>query len=435
MTTANQLDDVVVIGAGLAGLTAAALLARSGYRVAVLERASTLGGRAATHDFDGFRLNIGPHALYRGGAGNAVLKDLGVTWKGEVPNPSGSYALHGGARHALPGGLVSLLTTGLFGVGAKIETGRVLAGIAGVDVSALHTTPLRTWVEEQAKHPVVRELLHALFRLSTYANAPQRLSAGTAIAQLQLALAKNVEYLDGGWQTLVDGVWAQAQTHGATIHTGEKVTGLDLGSDGRVRGVTLRDGTQRPARAVVIALPASAAAPLLPDSGTARYAATATPIHAACLDVALRCLPQPKARFAIGVDAPLYYSVHSAIARLAPEGGAVIHVARYLDETPPDPKTTERELEGVLDSLQPGWRELIVERRFLPSMVAASALATAVDGGLPGRPTVAVPSIDNLAIAGDWVGPTGWLVDASFASARDAAELLRARLRPTVAAA
>ena len=34
--------------------------------------------------------------------------------------------------------------------------------------------------------------------------------------------------------------------------------------------------------------------------------------------------------FSLGIDRPLYLSVHSATARLAPEGGALIQVAKYL---------------------------------------------------------------------------------------------------------
>ena len=47
-------------------------------------------------------------------------------------------------------------------------------------------------------------LLAALFRLSTYCDDPEQMSAGAAIDQLKLALAGNVWYLDGGWQTLVE---------------------------------------------------------------------------------------------------------------------------------------------------------------------------------------------------------------------------------------
>jgi len=78
----------------------------------------------------------------------------------------------------------------------------------------------------------------------------------------------------------------------------------------------------------------------------------------------------------------------------------------------------------MLDAAQPGWRDVLVDRQYLPRIEAVGALPTAAGGGFAGRPGPRVPGLENLYLAGDWVGPEGFLADASAASARSAARLV-----------
>ncbi len=419
-----QATRVAVVGGGLGGLAAAALLARAGCAVTVYERAKHFGGRAQTSEVEGFRFNLGPHALYRGGAAMRVLTGLGVKPTGGIPGATGTYALRGGRLHTLPRGPVSLMTTDVLTLAGKLELARLLAGLGRVDADVLARTSMREWLDTHLSREDARALVGALTRVTSYCADHDALSAEAAVSQLQAALSANVLYVDGGWSTLVDALEARAREAGARLETSTRVEAVVLRGQGPgacVEGLRLADGTVRAADAVVLAgSPADVAALVPGDAVLAREAAEAVPVKAASLELGLSALPRPDALFALGVDGPWYASVHSASARLAPEGGAMVHVMKYLGTA----AASESELEAVMDVLQPGWRMRVVARRFRPTLVVSHLLPGAKTGGLSGRPPSEVPHVSGLYRVGDWVGPEGMLADASFASAEAVARSL-----------
>lgn len=419
---ATEHTDAIVVGGGLAGLASAAYLARAGRSVTVLERSSHAGGRAITNRQGGFEFNLGPHALYRAGAARKVLDELGVVYSGKAPPLSG-YGIFEGRLHTLSPTPWWLLRTPLLRGRAKLQSARLLTTLPAIDPHKQRNISLREWLDRQTNRPDARRQVEALVRVTTYANDPERLSAEVALHQLKFGF-RGVLYLDHGWQTLVDGLRRVAEAAGARIVTGAKVAGIER--DDSVRGVRLDDGSTLAAAAVIVATTPDVAAQVIGDE---RLAQQPAPVRAACLELGLSRLPDPKVTFALGLDQPTYFSVHSATAQLAPEGAAMVHVAKYLPaDDGMDARATERELEGVLDLTQPGWRDVLRERRFLPDMTVVSAMATAERGGFAGRTPVEVAGTRGLFLAGDWVGPEGWLSDASLASAKAAAQ---AALQPS----
>ena len=55
-----MLKNYNIIGSGFSGLSAAALLAKSGKNVNIFEKNNTLGGRARQFSQDGFVFDMGP---------------------------------------------------------------------------------------------------------------------------------------------------------------------------------------------------------------------------------------------------------------------------------------------------------------------------------------------------------------------------------------
>lgn len=427
---------VVVVGGGVAGLAAGAFAARAGARVTVLERMSEPGGRARTREDHGFLFNMGPHALYLRGAAMACLRELGIDPPGGSPPTDGGLGMRGDQLHALPGGFVSLLTTGLLSLSEKLELARLMARLPKLDTSGEKATSLEAYLQREVRHAGVRSIVEALVRVTTYAHAPREISAGDALDQMRLGLGAGVRYLDGGWETMIGSLADSAKSAGAEIRSGVRVTQVE--HDTAARGVRLDGGELVPADAVILALGPDEASALV-DGGEnpvlAKAAADCMPVRAACLDVGLARLPAPQRSFALGIDRATYFSVHSASAKLAPEGAALVQVARYLAPSEsPSREELESQFDAILDRMQPGWRAHLVTRRLMRDLVVVHDLPRAERGGLRGRTPGDVAGISNLWLAGDWIGPEGMLVDGSFASARAAANSAAGARRLGVAA-
>jgi hypothetical protein len=170
--------------------------------------------------------------------------------------------------------------------------------------------------------------------------------------------------------------------------------------------VTLDEETLRTEVLVVAAGGPAAVTELLGDRSPAAPGPAA---ELSVLDLGLKSLPRRGRRFALGIDAPTYLSRHSAPDH---RDGVLLSLASYA-------RQPRAELEALADAVQPGWRERATRQRFLPRMVAVSAIASPAGGGLGGRP--GVERGEGLYLAGDWVGPEGWLADAAISSGAAAA--------------
>ncbi len=382
--------DVHVIGGGLGGLAAAALVARAGRTVTVHEARGRFGGRGTTDCKDGFRLNQGPHALYRAGEANRVLRSLGIEPSGQAPNVRGALMADGDRVGLSPGGPLSLLRSPMLGWRDKYDLAKVLARIDRFDPSGLASVSARDWVEAVSSRGRVREILHTVIRLATYSNIPDELSAEVALMQVQLALGGGVIYLDRGWEQLVE---ALAQIPGVT-----RVRDEHIGELPDAACVIVATGSPR------------AATNLLGEQFD-----VGPPAEVSVLDVGL--VQPPRHGFVLGIDPPMYLSNHGLPDGMTPRGASLVTVAEYLSvDADPDRSRLEAFLANA--GVDAG---TIVTERYLHRMPAVSAIATAESGGLRGRPRSAANDRPGVFVVGDWVGSRGHLLDAVLASAEDAA--------------
>ena len=387
--------DVIVVGGGIGGLLVAAQVARAGRSVRVLERASHVGGHALSPPVGGVPMNLGAHALYRGGPAEQLLADLGVAFEGFQPSASDTWLAEGASVVRSPTSVLGMLGAGWMTLSERFALLRFFAMLDGAQrVENLST---REWLD-RAKLPArARRFVDTTVRVSTYSNAEELLPAEIALRQLRVAVgrrAKGVVYVDGGWRSLVEGVLSIATGAGARVVTGAQVTRVH--PDGHVE---LADGETLAARHVVIALPRTAAARLVGWDAPPLPA-----LRAACLDLVLDAAPSR--RLVLGLDEPHYFSVHSR-----PQDSAPIraHALRYLapgDMGAEYKDVLERWVRAVVPDVQ------VRAQRFLPDLDAMSAM--------PARGAEA-PSFERVSFAGDWTTFGHELLDAVAESAVAAA--------------
>lgn len=394
---------MVVIGAGLAGATAGATAARAGVPVVILE-AHSPGGRARTDVREGFRFNQGPHALYRGGCGRRVLARLGIRTAGHSPPLLRSRALVAGR----PRGWLSRAT---LGPRAQAQVGRAFARLVRADVSALAGRSTQQWIDALGLGADAAMVVAAFVRVATYVGDLSRLPAALAVTQMRTGLKGGVEYLDGGWEQLTSGLLARATDAGAVVRPHAPVQQIS-GSPGEWEVHTAAEVIRAAAVVVAAGRPAAARRLLPVEPG---WGDTGPEVTAACLDLGLR---RPGPRFVLGIDEPLYLSPHSPPGDLAPPGCGLVHLMRYGATSPAQDR---QQLWGMAAAAGITQADVAVQR-FLPRMVVVNSLPPP-ERGLAGRPPVAAPGARGVFIAGDWVGPDGWLCDASLASGEQAGHL------------
>ncbi|NDI34913.1 phytoene desaturase family protein [Chengkuizengella sediminis] len=422
MTENQQKWDVIIIGGGIAGLTASVILAKENKKVLILEKAKQIGGRAATIEKAGGLLNLGPHAIYPNGPGVKILEELNITLNGGSPASKGTL-LYENKTYPLTLSPVALLTSKLLKWKEKREFIKLVSGLNKINTQFIQNISLYDWVEAHLKEEKVKKLFYMLCRLSSYCNDPKRSSAGIIIEQVKLGLT-GVRYLDGGWQTLVDQLKQQALSYGVTIKENHHITEL-LGASPDITLIDSLDETFTTKHVISTSTPANTLSMVKSEklSSTLKlYRDLCIPVKGSFWDIVLKKTTNLNVKFALGLDEPLYYSNQSAVANLATEPNLhVIHLGKYLPtDEKLDPKKNHNQLKKFLDKIEPDWEEEVVFQRYLPSLTVYNALPSTNMPSINSE----IPEIPGLYVAGDWVTTKGLLVDASITSAKSAADAI-----------
>ncbi|WP_326649464.1 MULTISPECIES: NAD(P)/FAD-dependent oxidoreductase [unclassified Streptomyces] len=275
MLSSAHHADVVIVGAGIAGLSAAHQLTSAGVSVSVLEAAPHVGGRMATQQIDGFRLDrIGqllntsyPELRRSAGLGDVVLRPFSpgvlVHSGGRLRRTGEAGSARRGSPHALRGvGGAFTVARALASAPRPLDQARLgasLARLAATPVERLLARPERPTANSLCARGLPARTVHGFLRplLSALLCDPA-LDTSSRCADLALrGFARGRMCVpEGGAAALPERLAASLPS--GTVHTGVWVT------DASITQVTTKEYGDIGCRALVLATGARAAAELLP---------------------------------------------------------------------------------------------------------------------------------------------------------------------------
>lgn len=280
-TVGGRTDRVVVVGAGLSGLSAALQLAGRGRTVTVLERETFPGGRMGRLDIDGYRLDTGPtvltmpdiiedafaavgdsmtgrlgldrvdpayHASFADGSGLYVHTDA-TAMASEIERFAGSDAADGYLR--LRTWLTRLYQAEFNGfIASNFDSPLSLVTPQLARLAAMGG--FRRW-DRVVRNYIADERLRRIFTFQAlYAGVPphKALAAYAVIAYMDTVAG--VYFPRGGMRAVPDAMAAAASDAGVEFRYGSAVSVLERSADGRVTAVRTDAGDRIPTDAVVL---------------------------------------------------------------------------------------------------------------------------------------------------------------------------------------
>ena len=369
------MDEITVVGGGLAGLVAAISCAESGAQVRLLEAHELLGGRARSTS-GRYKANLGPHALLSNSPFWRWLGERGLLPPHARPPLSGVRFRWEDEIRRVPA------------VGAAVAALRLRVRSAPVELD------FRSWASDHVGLEAADQLARSAGIL-TYYHDPGALSAAflwEPLVRGLLSAPPAARYPIGGWNAIVERMRRRAIELGVEISTGTRVEKL-------------------PAPPVIVATELADARRLLGDDQLRWISG-----NAVCLDLALhRRRGDPFV--VVDLQEAGWVERYTAADRtLAPEGEELIQAQMPIRLGESSDGACTR-LERLLDAAFVDWRERETWRRRQTMDGRTGAL------DLPGKTWRDRPPVmydDGVYLAGDMVGAPGCLSEIAWASAIEA---------------
>ena len=269
----SKEKSVIIIGAGVGGLSIGTLLVNAGHKVSIYEKAERLGGRTASIKFKNHILDNGFHIMpfYKKSAIYDVLKLANIVSKLKLAIVD-KIAFYDGNFHTYPKGVIDILRMSLIPLKSRFSLLKILLPMAFTSMEKaeqMDQTPLTEVTKKLDSHS--RTFFDAVCMLA-FADTTDHISLGEFARTIIRANpfkggTSEFAYPDmGGYDRISEVMGNYIQENSSSVNLGVTVKKI-LVEDAKVTGILLSDGNTIESDCVIISYPAYHAINQLFDEG------------------------------------------------------------------------------------------------------------------------------------------------------------------------
>ena len=269
----SKEKPILIIGAGVGGLSIGTLLVNAGHKVSIYEKAERLGGRTASIKFKNHILDNGFHIMpfYKKSAIYDILKSANIVSKLKLAIVD-KIAFYDGNFHTYPKGIIDILRMSLIPLKSRFSLLKILLPMAFTSMEKaeqMDQTPLTEVTKKLDSHS--RTFFDAVCMLA-FADTTDHISLGEFARTIIRANpfkggTSEFAYPDmGGYDRISEVMGNYIQENSSSVNLGVTVKKI-LVEDAKVTGVLLSDGNTIESDCVIISYPAYHAINQLFDEG------------------------------------------------------------------------------------------------------------------------------------------------------------------------
>ncbi len=256
------MNEVVIIGAGVSGLSTASLLAKEKIPVRIFEKSSKVGGRTSSMTFRNHILDNGFHIMpfYKTSAVYQVLKKVGVVSELSLAKVH-DIAFYNDAFHKYPKGIADILTMSIIPFKNRVKLLKILLPMAFSSMEKAEQLDSHSLTEIMSKLDKETGSFFEAVCMLAFADTPEHVSLGEFIRTIIRAnpfkggTSEFAYPADGGYDTISKIMSSYVRNNGGIIHLQSPIKKIVV-KDKKVLGIVKQNGEFHPTNCVVISHPA-----------------------------------------------------------------------------------------------------------------------------------------------------------------------------------